>query len=77
MIAINGHKEKEIATHQMFRRMTLIIASTNMGGSKIPSKIDKLWPLPTDEDKKGIDEKAKNVLMSFKKIEAAKKMNNA
>ena len=48
-----------------------------MGGQKIPGKINKLWPLPTDMDNGSVSDKAKEVLMSFKRIEAAKKLSNA
>ena len=48
-----------------------------MGGQKIPSKINKQWPLPTDRDNGSVSDKAKEVLMSFKRIEAAKKLSNA
>jgi len=61
----------------MYRRMTVIIASTNMGGAKVASKINKLWPLPTDTDRGNISEKAFEVLRSFKVAEAAKKLSNA
>ena len=77
MLAINGLRDRDIMIQQTYRRMTMIIASTNMGGQKIPGKINKLWPLPTDMDNGSVSDKAKEVLMSFKRIEAAKKLSNA
>ena len=78
MLAINGLRDRDIMMQQTYRRMTMIIASTNMGGQKIPGKINKLWPLPTDTDNvNNVGDKAKEVLLSFKRIEAAKKLSNA
>lgn len=78
VLAINGLRERDIMQQAMFRRMTVIIASTNMGGSKVASKINKLWPLPTDEGSAdNISERAKQVLRTFKVNEAAKKLSNA
>lgn len=41
-----GYNSKLIYEQQIFRRMTMIIASAFAGGDKI--KPEKLWPLPTD-----------------------------
>jgi hypothetical protein len=76
VLAINGLRDRDIMIQAMYRRMTAIIASTNMGGSKVASKINKLWPLPTDTGGDNISEKAKEVLRSFKVAEAAKKISN-
>lgn len=48
VLAINGLRDRDIMIQAMYRRMTAIIASTNMGGSKVASKINKLWPLSTE-----------------------------
>ncbi len=48
-----------------------------MGGGKVAAKINKLWPLPTDQNGDNISDKAKATLLSFKKAEAAKKLTNA
>lgn len=76
VLAINGLRDRDVMMQAMYRRMTAIIASTNMGGGKVASKINKLWPLPTDTGG-DISDKAKEVLRSFKVAEAAKKISNA
>jgi len=40
VLAINGLRDRDIMIQAMYRRMTAIIASTNMGGSKVASKIN-------------------------------------
>lgn len=57
--------------------MTLIIGSTNMGGSKLGNRIKKLWPLPSDSSGGTIAEKAKQVLKTFRERSAAKKLSDA
>lgn len=72
VLAINGLRDRDDMVQGMYRRMTVIIASTNIGGSKVASKIKKLWPLRSDGSGVASD-KAKEVLRTFREREALKK----
>jgi len=70
ILSITGLREKDLMLQAIYRRMTVIIASTNMGGGKIASKIKQLWPLPDDNRETDIPEAAKATLRKFTEITA-------
>lgn len=80
VLSITGLRERDLMQQAIARRMTVIISSTNMGGSKIASKIKQLWPMPDDDKISDIPESAKATLRKFKEItamtKAVDKINN-
>lgn len=72
VLAINGLRERDDMQQAMFRRMTAIIASTNMGGKGIAQKMSKLWPLRGDNIS-SVSDRAYATLKTFRENEALKK----
>lgn len=73
VLSITGLRERDLMQQAIAKRMTAIIASTNIGGSKIAKQINKLWPMPDDDKVSDIPESAKATLRKFTEITAKNK----
>ena len=50
LLAIDGIREKDLYNQALLRRATLIIASA-LGGKRTAGAINRLWPMPGQDEK--------------------------
>lgn len=73
--SIMGLRERDIMWQHVAKRMTAIIASTNIGGSKISRMMDKIWPIAGSVNKTNFADKAKALIKTVREREAISRAN--
>lgn len=73
ILAIDGLRDRDLVNQHLLRRSTFIIASSNIGGKAVSSKMRQLWPINGDDAPDNISDAAYATLRKFKDMDMAEK----
>lgn len=73
ILTIIGLRRKDDNQEEIFRRMTLIIASSGMNGGKVAGRFNKMWPSRMKHKGPSTAERAKAIIQTYRERTAIKR----